>query len=59
MLTIFGTVGRRYRIESAIDLGRPEWNARTNLVLSRSLYLWVDAESRNATNRFYRAVLAE
>ena len=34
-------------------------NLRTNLVLSGSPYLWVDAESPNATNRFYRAVLVE
>ncbi len=59
VLTVFGAVGQSYRIESANDLLRPEWVARTNLVLTSSPCLWVDAESPNATSRFHRAVRLE
>ena len=56
---LFGTPGKRYRIEQADALSPPiSWAGRTNLVLESSPAQWrEDSPSQAIGARFYRAVL--
>lgn len=57
-LTIFGTVGRTYRIEYATETQGPaNWATATNLTLSASPQVWVDQTVAIGERRFYRTVL--
>ncbi len=51
-----GIVGQGYRIEWSDSLPSSDWHPLTNFVLSRSLWLGIDASSTNSNNRFYRGV---
>ncbi|GEM_PF-2113036 len=56
-LTIAGTVGTNYRIESAPALGSgTNWTTLTNIVLQTPSYLFIDEQSPGRAQRFYRAV---
>jgi len=56
-VTINGCVNKPYRIEAS-PTGNPDsWTAVTNLVLPSSPYLWIDPDSINMAQRFYRAIL--
>ena len=56
VLTLFGTIGSEYRIESTQDLSASEWQTVTNLTLVESPQLWIDMRPANVSQRFYRAV---
>ena len=57
-LTIFGTPGRVYRIEYAIETrGVPQWTVGTNLTLITSPQTWMDPTSAVGEKRFYRVLL--
>ena len=58
-LNLFGTPGKRYRIEQADSLSAAvRWVVRTNLVLQESPIVWRDDSPDQAmATRFYRAVL--
>jgi hypothetical protein len=51
-ITINGTVGKKYNIESSSNGGK-QWNALTELELSKTPYTWYD-ESSVGTNNLYR-----
>ena len=53
-VTITGTVGRTYQVQSSPDLNA--WTTRATLLLNSSPYLWID-QSPIAGNKFYRALL--
>ena len=53
-VTINGTAGAVYRIESSTDLNT--WQTLTNFPLPYSPYIWVDTSSTMAGQRFYRSV---
>ena len=53
-VTITGTVGRTYQIQSSPDLNA--WTTRATILLNASPYLWID-QNPIAGNKFYRAVL--
>jgi streptogramin lyase len=53
-VTITGTVGRTYQVQSSPDLSA--WTTRTTLLLNSSPYLWIDQNPING-NKFYRALL--
>ena len=56
-LTIAGTVGTNYRIESVPALGSgTNWTTLTNIVLESSSYLFIDEQSPGQAQRFYRAI---
>jgi hypothetical protein len=51
-ITINGTVGKKYNIESSSNGGK-QWNALTELELSKTPYTWYD-ENSVGTNNLYR-----
>jgi hypothetical protein len=53
-VTITGTVGRTYQVQSSPDLNA--WTTRTTLLLNSSPYLWID-QNPVSGNKFYRALL--
>ena len=56
VVTVEGTIGAKYQIQSANSLDAPAWTTLTNLVLSNSPTFFLDLSK--STNRFrvYRAV---
>jgi len=56
-VTINGCVNKPYRIEASLTGNPDSWSAVTNLVLTSSPYLWIDPDSINMAQRFYRAIL--
>jgi len=55
-LTIYGNVGRVYRIECSPEPLGATWQEITTVVLPTSPYTWTDPAT-NAPRKFYRAVL--
>jgi hypothetical protein len=56
-LTITGSFGRTYTIESTFDINATNsWQSVTNITLSTNPYLWIDTSSTGTARRFYRAV---
>lgn len=53
-VTILGTVGRTYQVQSSPDM--TSWTTRATLLLTSSPYLWID-QNPVAGNKFYRAVM--
>jgi len=53
-VTITGTVGRTYQIQSSPDMNT--WTTRATLLLTSSPYLWID-QNPVSGNKFYRALL--
>jgi sugar lactone lactonase YvrE len=53
-VTITGTVGRTYQIQSSPDLNT--WNSVATVLLTSSPYLWIDKNPVSG-NKFYRAVM--
>jgi hypothetical protein len=53
-VTITGTVGRTYQVQSSPDLNA--WTTRATLLLNSSPYLWID-QNPVSGNKFYRAIL--
>ena len=53
-VTITGTVGRTYQIQSSPDLNA--WTTRATILLNSSPYLWID-QNPISGNKFYRALL--
>jgi len=53
-VTITGTVGRTYQVQSSPDLA--SWTTRATLLLTSSPFLWID-QSPVSGNKFYRAVM--
>jgi hypothetical protein len=53
-ITITGTVGRTYLVQSSPDMA--SWTTRATLLLTSSPYLWIDQNPVRG-NRFYRAFL--
>lgn len=57
-LTIFGTVGRTYRIEYGTETRAPAtWTIATNLTLNTTPQVWIDPTAALGEKRFYRVVL--
>jgi hypothetical protein len=56
--SILGTVGANYDIQVSNDIGDPKnWTTVTNLTLQSSPFFFLDSESPNFRERFYRAIL--
>ena len=55
-LTVQGTVGARYQIQSAASLPPINWTTSTNLLLPSSPFTFTDTTSGSASRMFYRAV---
>lgn len=53
-VTITGTVGRTYQIQSSPDMAN--WTTHATLLLNSSPYLWID-QSPVSGNKYYRALL--
>jgi hypothetical protein len=53
-VTITGTVGRTYQVQSSPDLNA--WTTRATIMLNASPYLWID-QNPVSGNKFYRALL--
>ena len=53
-VTISGTVGRTYQIQSSTDMST--WTTRATILLSTSPYLWID-QNPVGGNKFYRSLL--
>ena len=53
-VTITGTVGRTYQVQSSPDT--TNWTTRATLLLNSSPYLWID-QNPVSGNKFYRALL--
>lgn len=53
-VTITGTVGRTYQIQSSPDFNA--WTTRATILLNASPYLWIDTNPISG-NKFYRAYL--
>jgi hypothetical protein len=53
-VTITGTVGRTYQVQSSPDVNT--WTTRATLLLNSSPYLWID-QNPVSGNKFYRAVM--
>jgi sugar lactone lactonase YvrE len=53
-VTIIGTVGRTYQVQSSPDLNA--WTTRATILLTSSPYLWID-QNPIAGNKFYQALL--
>jgi NHL repeat-containing protein len=53
-VTINGTIGRTYQIQSSTDMNN--WNPVAAIILTTSPYLWID-QSGVSQNKFYRALL--
>ncbi len=56
-ITVTGTVGQNFRIESVEAVGNTNWQTLATVTLSTTSFLWVDADSPQHPHRFYRAVL--
>jgi len=57
-IAVTGTAGRRYLIQSTLDLSRPEWAEVGSVLLnSRGEGTFVDGSDASNQTRFYRAVL--
>ena len=56
-LVIDGQTGARYAIQKTDSLQSSNWTTITNLTLTNNPQLWIDLNSTNSPNRFYRAVL--
>jgi hypothetical protein len=55
-LTITGTIGRSYAIESTTDVeSTGDWQTATNIMLRENPYLWFDLQGTDTPKRFYRA----
>jgi hypothetical protein len=59
VITIRGTVGSSYRLETASDPQAGPWEPLGIFVLPRTPWSYVDWESAGQTNRFYRTVLVQ
>ena len=55
-ITIRGTVGAHYQLQTTSSLSDTNWAPVTNLFLATSPYLFVDTLSSPANARYYRAV---
>jgi hypothetical protein len=55
-LTLQGTIGARYQIQSSPSLSAANWNTLTNFFLPATPYAFSDTTAPNAPARFYRAV---
>ena len=55
-VTIRGTVGRSYTIQSATSLNPPNWEALATITLSAPMQVWFDPEPAEYPLRAYRAV---
>lgn len=53
-VTITGTVGRTYQVQSSPDMA--SWTTRATVLLTSSPYLWID-QNPVSGNKFYRALL--
>jgi sugar lactone lactonase YvrE len=53
-VTITGTVGRTYQVQSSPDMSA--WTTRATLLLTASPFLWID-QTPVSGNKFYRALL--
>ncbi len=53
-VTITGTVGRTYQVQSSADM--TNWTTRATLLLTSSPFLWID-QNPVSGNKFYRALL--
>jgi hypothetical protein len=57
-LTIFGTPGRTYRIDYAVETRSPTvWTTVTNISLLTTPYVWQDTNAAITDKRFYRVLL--
>jgi hypothetical protein len=57
-LTIFGTLGRTYRIDYAVETRSPAvWTTVTNISLPFTPYVWQDTNAAISDKRFYRVLL--
>jgi hypothetical protein len=57
-LTIFGTAGKSYRIDYAVETrSLPVWITITNIVLPTTPYVWQDTNAAITDKRFYRVLL--
>lgn len=56
-LTLYGNLGRIYRIECTDDPVADAWDPVTELVLPSSPFTWSDTRAQVGSRRFYRAVL--
>lgn len=55
-ITIQGTIGAHYELQSSPTLQNPNWTALTNFMLPSSPFQFTDATASNADTHFYRAV---
>ena len=58
-LMLWAPVGSTNRIEYTSDLGTPNWQTLTNLVIEQTTSNYTDPEFGQAPQRFYRAVLLQ
>lgn len=58
VISVEGTIGARYQIQSATNITAPFWTTLTNLTLSNSPTLYLDTNNFNAppAHRVYRAI---
>ncbi len=57
-LTIFGTIGKTYRVEFTSGLaGGGAWTTATNITLSATPEIWIDPTAAINEKRIYRVVL--
>jgi hypothetical protein len=57
-LTIFGTPGRTYRIDYAVETRSPAvWTTITSIALPTAPYVWQDTNAAITDKRFYRVLL--
>ena len=59
VITINGTVGASYRLETAMDPIAGPWESLGIFTLPRTPWTYVDWESAGQPNRFYRTVLVQ
>lgn len=55
-VSIQGTIGAHYELQSSPALENPNWTVVTNFILPSSPYQFTDNSAANATTRFYRAI---
>ena len=55
-LIVTGTVGAPYQIQYKNNLNSTNWLPLADLILPTSAYFFVDTNSPNLSQRFYRAV---
>ena len=56
-ITIFGVIGKTYRVESTENLVAPDWTVLGEVTLGSPVETWFDSQPVTRTRRFYRAVL--